>query len=70
MSTGKVSLRRRPGCKTYQISQTRQWGDVDPRTRSRYRPMVSSSQPKEDDEPNEYVFGSFIVADDADLLSD
>ncbi|KAI6134141.1 hypothetical protein EV401DRAFT_1909732 [Pisolithus croceorrhizus] len=29
--------------------------------------MVSSSPPRESDEPDEYVFGSFVVADDADL---
>lgn len=34
---------------------------------SRRRPMVSSSPPREDFEPDEYVFGSFVVEDDADL---
>ncbi|KAG6334918.1 hypothetical protein ID866_4160 [Astraeus odoratus] len=34
---------------------------------TRRRPMVSSSPPTENDEPDEYVFGSFVVADDADL---
>ncbi|KAL4069373.1 hypothetical protein J3A83DRAFT_4359291 [Scleroderma citrinum] len=34
------------------------------------RPMMSSSPPRDDDEPNEYAFGSFVVADDADLSFD
>ncbi|KAH7921254.1 P-loop containing nucleoside triphosphate hydrolase protein [Leucogyrophana mollusca] len=31
------------------------------------RPMVSSSPPREDDEPDEYVLGSFVVDDEADI---
>lgn len=45
-------------------------GSTIERERSRYRTMVSSSPRREDDEPDEYVFGSFIVADDADLSFD
>lgn len=42
-------------------------GFVTAREHSARRPMVSSSPPREDYEPDEYVFGSFIVEDDADL---
>ena len=42
-------------------------GFVAARDHSRRRPMVSSSPPHEDSEPDEYVYGSFVVADDADL---
>ncbi|KAF8559410.1 P-loop containing nucleoside triphosphate hydrolase protein [Imleria badia] len=45
-------------------------GCVTAREHSRKRPMVSSSPPREDYEPDEYVFGSFVVEDDADLLFD
>ena len=48
----------------------RKGGSTNARERSRYRPTVSSSPPREDDEPDEYVFGSFVVADDADLTFD
>ena len=40
------------------------------REHSRRPPMVSSSPRREGDEPDEYVFGSFVVADDADLSFD
>lgn len=40
------------------------------REHSRCQTMVSSSPPREGDEPDEYVFGSFVVADDADLSFD
>lgn len=40
------------------------------REHSRRQTMVSSSPQREDDEPDEYVFGSFVVADDADLSFD
>ncbi|GLB36401.1 putative type III restriction enzyme, res subunit [Lyophyllum shimeji] len=33
----------------------------------RPRPMVSSSPPREDDQPDEYVVGSFVVDDDAEI---
>lgn len=45
-------------------------GFVTAREHSRRRPMVSSSPPREDFEPDEYVFGSFVVEDDADLSYD
>ena len=45
-------------------------GFVTAREHSRRRPMVSSSPPREDFEPDEYVFGSFVVEDDADLSFD
>lgn len=45
-------------------------GFVGAREHSRKRPMVSSSPPREDSEPDEYVFGSFVVEDDAELLFD
>ena len=45
-------------------------GFVSAREHSRRRPMVSSSPPREDFEPDEYVFGSFVVEDDADLSFD
>lgn len=45
-------------------------GFVTGREHSRRRPMVSSSPPREDFEPDEYVFGSFVVEDDADLSFD
>lgn len=34
---------------------------------SRGRPLVSSSPPIHDDEPNEYAMGSFVVDDDAEI---
>ncbi|KAG6845650.1 hypothetical protein H0H87_005857 [Tephrocybe sp. NHM501043] len=34
---------------------------------SRRRPMVSSSPPREDEEPDEYMLDSFVVDDDADI---
>ncbi|KAF8078356.1 hypothetical protein FPV67DRAFT_1465011 [Lyophyllum atratum] len=39
---------------------------------SRPRPMISSSPPRDDEEPDEYVVGSFVVDDDAEIsyLSD
>ncbi|KAG8220105.1 P-loop containing nucleoside triphosphate hydrolase protein [Butyriboletus roseoflavus] len=43
---------------------------VSTREHSRRRPMVSSSPPREDLEPDEYAFGSFVVEDDADLSFD
>ncbi|KAI6045135.1 hypothetical protein EDC04DRAFT_2638648 [Pisolithus marmoratus] len=43
---------------------------VTAREHSRCQPMVSSSPPRESDEPDEYVFGSFVVADDAELSFD
>lgn len=45
-------------------------GFVTAREHSHKRPMVSSSPPREDYEPDEYVFGSFVVEDDADLSFD
>lgn len=35
--------------------------------KTRSRPIVSSSPPADDTEPNEYVMGSFIVDDDAEI---
>ena len=43
-------------------------GFVAAREHSRKRPMVSSSPPRQDFESDEYVFGSFVVEDDADLI--
>jgi ATP-dependent DNA helicase MPH1 len=34
---------------------------------ARRRPLISSSPPINDDEPNEYVMGSFVVDDDAEI---
>ncbi|KAF8446272.1 hypothetical protein L210DRAFT_3619974 [Boletus edulis BED1] len=45
-------------------------GFVSAREHSRKRPIVSSSPPRQDSEPDEYVFGSFVVEDDADLSFD
>jgi len=45
-------------------------GFVTAREHSGRRPMVSSSPLREDYEPDEYVFGSFVVEDDADLSYD
>lgn len=42
-------------------------GFVGAREHSRKRPMVSSSPPRQDSEPDEYVYGSFVVEDDADV---
>lgn len=48
----------------------RMGGLVATREHSHRRPMVSSSPPREDSEPDEYVYGSFVVADDAELSFD
>ena len=45
-------------------------GFVAAREHAGRRPMVSSSPPREDSEPDEYVYGSFVVEDDADLSFD
>ena len=37
------------------------------RLNTRPRPIVSSSPPPDDTEPNEYVMGSFVIGDDAEI---
>lgn len=65
--TQAPGLRDGPG---FMSKPIRGGGFVGAREHSRRRPMVSSSPQREDYEPDEYVFGSFVVADDADLSFD
>ncbi|KAF9229670.1 P-loop containing nucleoside triphosphate hydrolase protein [Gyrodon lividus] len=63
-------LSQAPGGPTFASKPARRGGFISAREHSRRRPMVSSSPPRENSEPDEYAIGSFVVDDDADISFD